>query len=90
VSESAPWNLKVGGKKYNFFIVLEFYVYINSYFRFKGVREGGITDNSSYYLFMHAEDGVINAHKLEEWYNFQPVQRYKTLTVEEAEEEFGR
>lgn len=72
VSESSPWILKVGGKK------------------FKGVREGGITDNSSYYLFTHGEDGVINAHKLEEWYNFQPVQRYKTLTVEEAEEEFGR
>jgi transcription initiation factor TFIIF subunit alpha len=72
VSESSPWILKVGGKK------------------FKGVREGGITDNSSYYLFTHGDDGIINAHKLEEWYNFQPVQRYKTLTVEEAEEEFGR
>ncbi|VVC26930.1 Transcription Factor IIF, Rap30/Rap74, interaction,Winged helix-turn-helix DNA-binding [Cinara cedri] len=72
VSESSPWLLKVGGKK------------------FRGVREGGITDNSSYYLFTHGEDNVINAFKLEEWYNFQPVQRYKTLTVEEAEEEFGR
>ncbi|XP_025423623.1 general transcription factor IIF subunit 1-like [Sipha flava] len=72
VSESSPWILKVGGKK------------------FKGVREGGITDNSSYYLFTHGEDGILNAHKVEEWYNFQPVQRYKTLTVEEAEEEFGR
>lgn len=58
--------------------------------RFRGVREGGITDNSSYYLFTHGEDNIINAFKLEEWYNFQPVQRYKTLTVEEAEEEFGR
>ncbi|XP_027840985.2 general transcription factor IIF subunit 1 [Aphis gossypii] len=72
VSESSPWTLKVGGKK------------------FRGVREGGITDNSSYYLFTHGEDGIIIAHKLEEWYNFQPVQRYKTLTSEEAEEEFGR
>lgn len=59
-------------------------------FRFKGVREGGISDNSSYYLFTHGEDNVINAHKLDEWYNFQPIQRYKTLTVEEAEMEFGR
>ncbi|CAI6359808.1 unnamed protein product [Macrosiphum euphorbiae] len=72
VSESSPWTLKVGGKK------------------FRGVREGGITDNSSYYLFTHGDDGIIIAHKLEEWYNFQPVQRYKTLTSEEAEEEFGR
>jgi transcription initiation factor TFIIF subunit alpha len=63
---------------------------MHDYFRFKGVREGGITDNSSYYLFTHGEDGILNAHKVEEWYNFQPVQRYKTLTVEEAEEEFGR
>ncbi|XP_050528398.1 general transcription factor IIF subunit 1 [Daktulosphaira vitifoliae] len=72
VSESSPWILKVGGKK------------------FRGVREGGITDNSSYYVFTHGSDGIINAHKLEEWYNFQPVQRYKTLSAEEAEEEFGR
>lgn len=77
------------------FFVLNIYLNINilidnGWFRFKGVREGGITDNSSYYLFTHGDDGVINALKLEEWYNFQPVQRYKTLTVEEAEEEFGR
>ncbi|XP_050439415.1 general transcription factor IIF subunit 1 [Adelges cooleyi] len=71
-SESSPWTLKFGGKK------------------FRGVREGGITDNSSYYVFTHGADGIINAHKLEEWYNFQPVQRYKTLSAEEAEEEFGR
>lgn len=83
--------LKVGGKKY-VFNLLKYVIKLlqNCYFRFKGVREGGITDNSSYYLFTHGDDGVINAHKLEEWYNFQPVQRYKTLTVEEAEEEFGR
>lgn len=27
---------------------------------------------------------------MNEWYNFQPIQRYKALTAEEAEEEFGR
>lgn len=54
------------------------------------MREGGITDNSSYYVFTHGSDGIINAHKLEEFYNFTSVQRYKTLSAEEAEEEFGR
>lgn len=63
---------------------------LNVFHRFRGVREGGITDNSSYYVFTHGSDGIINAHKLEEWYNFQPMQRYKTLSAEEAEEEFGR
>ena len=59
-------------------------------FRFKGARQGGIADNSSYYLFSRGEGNVINAHKIEEWYNFQPVLRYKTLTTSEAEEEFEK
>lgn len=63
---------------------------ITFYFRFKGARQGGIAENSSYYIFSLGENNVINAYKLEEWYNFQPVSRYKTLTNSEAEEEFER
>lgn len=60
------------------------------FLRFKGIREGGVGENAGYYVFMKAEDGIIEAYPLQEWYNFQPIQRYKALSAEEAEEEFGR
>jgi len=59
-------------------------------FRFKGVREGTITENTSYYIFTQCADGAFEAFPIEEWYNFQPVVQYKYLNSEEAEEEFGR
>lgn len=39
---------------------------------------------------MKSGDDNIEAYPLQEWYNFQPIQRYKALSAEEAEEEFGR
>jgi len=41
-------------------------------------------------VFTHAADGAIDAYPLCEWYNFQPINRYKSLSAEEAEQEFGR
>jgi transcription initiation factor TFIIF subunit alpha len=41
-------------------------------------------------VFTQTKDGSIEAFPLNEWYNFQPIQRYKAMTAEEAEEEFGR
>ncbi|CAG0894547.1 unnamed protein product [Cyprideis torosa] len=73
--ESQPWLLRVGGKGGK---------------RFKGIREGGVTENASFYVFTQAADGAFEAHPVSEWYNFTPVQRFKALTAEEAEEEFGR
>lgn len=73
--EDQPWILKVGGKTGK---------------KFRGNREGGIAENAAYYVFTHAPDGAIEAFPLQEWYNFQPIQRYKSLTAEEAEEQFGR
>lgn len=58
--------------------------------RFRGVREGGVAENAAYYVFTHGPDGAIEAFPLNEWYNFHPIQRYKALSAEEAEEEFGR
>lgn len=58
--------------------------------KFRGTREGGITEYASYYVFAHAPDGAIEAYPLHEWYNFQPSQRYKALSAEQAEEEFKR
>jgi len=58
--------------------------------KFKGIREGGVSDNSSWYVFMQAKDGAFEAFPIEEWYKFQPIQRYKSLNAEEAEKEFER
>lgn len=74
-AESQPWILKVGGKSGK---------------KFRGIREGGVGANAAFYVFTHAPDGAIEAYPLNEWYNFQPIQRYKALSAEEAEQEFGR
>ncbi|CAH0772597.1 unnamed protein product [Bemisia tabaci] len=74
-AEDQPWILKCGGKNGK---------------KFKGVREGGVGENAAYYVFSHNNDGKIEACPIQEWYNFQPIQRYKALSVEEAEQEFGR
>ncbi|XP_034115925.1 general transcription factor IIF subunit 1 [Drosophila albomicans] len=73
--DAQPWILKVGGKTGK---------------KFKGIREGGVGENAAFYVFTHAPDGAIEAYPLNEWYNFQPIQRYKSLSAEEAEQEFGR
>ncbi|XP_076750324.1 transcription factor IIFalpha [Xylocopa sonorina] len=74
-AEDQPWILKSGGKTGK---------------KFKGIREGGVSENAAYYVFTHAADGAIEAFPLHEWYNFQPIQRYKALSAEEAEQEFSR
>ncbi|KAK9885712.1 hypothetical protein WA026_012477 [Henosepilachna vigintioctopunctata] len=58
--------------------------------KFKGIREGGVSENTAYYVFTHAEDGAIEAFPLQEWYKFQPIRRYKSLSAEEAEQEFSK
>ncbi|XP_052255793.1 general transcription factor IIF subunit 1-like isoform X2 [Dreissena polymorpha] len=71
-----PWLMKVGDGK--------------DCKRYKGVREGTISENTSYYIFTKCADGAFEAFPIEEWYNFQPVVKYKYLNSEEAEEEFSR
>lgn len=36
-------------------------------FRFKGIREGGVSENAAFYVFTHGPDGVIDAYPLKEW-----------------------
>merc|ERR1712179_873877 len=55
-----------------------------------GIREGGVSENSSWYVFMQGKDGAFEAFPVEEWYNFKMIQRYNTLTAEEAEEQFEK
>lgn len=85
--DNQPWILKVGsgnktsssGKKD-----------MTTGKKFRGIREGGVSENAAHFVFTQTKDGSIEAFPLNEWYNFQPIQRYKALTAEEAEEEFGR
>lgn len=73
--EDQPWLLNVGGKNGK---------------KFKGIREGGVSENSSWYVYMQGKDGAFEAYPVEEWYNFKLIQRYKALSAEEAEKEFER
>ncbi|KAJ1678908.1 transcription factor IIF subunit tfg1 [Spiromyces aspiralis] len=52
-----------------------------------GTLEGG--QKSNYFLFVLIEDGfkVVPVHR---WYNFRPKLKYRTLSIEEAEEEFNK
>ncbi|XP_025111073.1 general transcription factor IIF subunit 1-like isoform X2 [Pomacea canaliculata] len=74
--EDQPWLLRLGaGKQAR---------------KYKGVREGTISENTSYYIFVQSPDGAFEAIPAQEWYNFAPVSRYKYLNADEAEEEFSR
>lgn len=72
--DAQPWILKSGGKTGK---------------KFRGQREGGVSQNAAFYVFTHAPDGAIEAYPLNEWYNFKPINRYKALSAEEAEAEFS-
>merc|ERR1719412_2984741 len=71
-----PWLMRVGGKKDGK--------------HFRGQREGGVSENTTYYVFLHAPDGSFEAHPIKEWYNFVPRIAYKTLDADEAEEKFAQ
>ncbi|KAM9394113.1 general transcription factor IIF subunit 1 isoform 2-T2 [Pholidichthys leucotaenia] len=73
--EDQPWILKVNGKAGK---------------KFKGLKKGGITENASYYIFTQCADGAFEAFPVHGWYNFTPLAKHRTLTAEEAEEEWGR
>ena len=72
--EAQPWLMRVGGKGGK---------------KYKGIREGGVASNTTYYVFTHGKDGAFEAFPIKDWYNFTTIQRYKTLDAEEAEEKFA-
>uniref|UniRef100_A0A674H762 Transcription initiation factor IIF subunit alpha n=1 Tax=Taeniopygia guttata TaxID=59729 RepID=A0A674H762_TAEGU len=74
-AEDQPWLLRVNGKGGR---------------RFRGVKKGGVTENASYYIFTQCPDGAFEAFPVRSWYNFTPLARHRTLTAEEAEEEWER
>ncbi|KAM5237828.1 general transcription factor IIF subunit 1 [Ctenodactylus gundi] len=73
--EDQPWLLRVNGKSGR---------------KFRGIKKGGVTENTSYYIFTQCPDGAFEAFPVHNWYNFTPLARHRTLTAEEAEEEWER
>lgn len=49
-----------------------------------------MTENTSYYIFTQCPDGAFEAFPVHNWYNFTPLAKHRTLTAEEAEEEWER
>ena len=58
--DAQPWLMRLNGKGGR---------------KFKGIREGGVSNNTSYYVFTHGKDGAFEAFPVSEWYNFTPVMR---------------
>lgn len=58
--------------------------------RFKAIKEGGVGDNASYFVFYKPNDSsdTYEVCPMDDWYNVSATQRYKTLTAEEAEQKF--
>lgn len=58
--------------------------------RFKAIKEGGVGDNASFFVFYKPKDtnDKYEVCSIDDWYNVTATQRYKTLTAEEAELKF--
>jgi len=54
---------------------------------YRGIKKGGVTTNSSYYVFIQGKDG-FEAYPVEDWYAFTPTNVYKTLDFDEAEKQY--
>ena len=48
--DAQPWLMRVGNKKEGK--------------HYRGVREGGVSANTCYYVFTHAQDGSFEAHPI--------------------------
>ncbi|KAL4824906.1 hypothetical protein H8958_009334 [Nasalis larvatus] len=56
----------------------------------QGHQGGRVTENTSYYIFTQCPDWAFEAFPVHNWYNFTLLARHRTLTAEEAEEEWER
>lgn len=75
-NEYQPWQIKLGSGR--------------TARRFKAIKEGGIMENASYFVFYKSSESskTIEACPIDEWYSVSATQRYKTLTAEEAEQKY--
>lgn len=58
--------------------------------RFKAIKDGGVGDNASYYIFYKPKDkqDTYEVCPVDEWYSVSATLRFKPLTAEEAEQKF--
>ncbi|KRX94502.1 General transcription factor IIF subunit 1 [Trichinella pseudospiralis] len=57
---------------------------------YRGVREGGISNYSDYWIFEKTGESVFDAYPVSEFYNFLPISDQKAMDIEEVEEHFKR
>ena len=43
---------------------------LNSLLYFKGIREGGVSNNTTFYVFTHGKDGAFEAFPIKDWFVF--------------------
>ena len=75
-NEFQPWQIKFGSGRTSR--------------RFKAIKEGGVGENASYFIFYKPENSSdkYEVCPIDDWFSVSATQRYKTLTAEEAEQKF--
>ncbi|CAH8559047.1 unnamed protein product [Dicrocoelium dendriticum] len=58
--------------------------------RFRGVREGSVSENVEYFVFCQCKDGNFDAYPIHAWYKMKPEINYRFLRGDEAEIEYSR
>ncbi|KAL3314787.1 General transcription factor IIF subunit 1 [Cichlidogyrus casuarinus] len=58
--------------------------------RFRGVKEGTVSDNVQYFMFCQTKDGNFDAYPIQDWYKMSAEVSYRYLKDEEAEAEFSK
>ncbi|CAH8479444.1 unnamed protein product [Schistosoma haematobium] len=75
--DDQPWLMTVGKGKAN-------------RRRFRGVREGSVSENVEYFVFCQCKDGNFDAYPVNAWYKMKPEISYRFLREDEAEAEYSR
>jgi transcription initiation factor TFIIF subunit alpha len=47
--------------------------------KYKGLREGGVSDNTTFYVFTHGKDGAFEAFPIKDWYTISAIVCFTTL-----------
>lgn len=63
---------------------------VSVFVRFKGQSKSETIENITYYAFTPGGDGAFEAFLVNKWYDFRLQPRHRTLTAEEAEQEWSR
>jgi len=73
--DNLPWNLAVKNKE------------DEKVRNFRGTRDT-INEGSMYFILTQKQDSTFEAAPIDLWYNFKPEIKYRTLTIEEADEKW--